>query len=241
MGNELFSPQSLDVTLVKNENLKNRINQYNENPNRCLYCGKAILASYDKKLSQIKNKKFCNNSCSAKYNNSNRKYTGTGSKNVPSIIDNFSDEQLIEIYNSSNSIVEFKKKLGYKKSSKISNKIKNRLLNIGIDINNIVGHKSFDYTDGLTKEELFNSKSWQSARGIIQKRARLIYSNSDKPKSCIICGYSKHFEVAHIKAVSLFDSDSLISEINDISNLIALCPNHHWEYDNDNLDISLYL
>jgi predicted restriction endonuclease len=48
-------------------------------------------------------------------------------------------------------------------------------------------------------------------------------------------------EVAHIKAVSNFSEDSLISEINDISNLIGLCPNHHWEYDNGLLDISKYI
>lgn len=45
-------------------------------------------------------------------------------------------------------------------------------------------------------------------------------------------GYDKHIEIAHIKAVSDFSDDSLISEINDKNNLVALCPNHHWEFDN---------
>lgn len=39
-------------------------------------------------------------------------------------------------------------------------------------------------------------------------------------------------EIAHIKAVSEFEESSTIAEINSIDNLIALCPNHHWEYDN---------
>ena len=47
--------------------------------------------------------------------------------------------------------------------------------------------------------------------------------------------------MAHIKAVSDFNDDTLISEINDIDNLIALCPNHHWEYDNTDFDITSYL
>ena len=34
--------------------------------------------------------------------------------------------------------------------------------------------------------------------------------------------------------MSSFNSDALISEINSIDNLIALCPTHHWEFDNDN-------
>lgn len=57
----------------------------------------------------------------------------------------------------------------------------------------------------------------------------------------MICGYDKHFEVAHIKAVSSFDNESKVKDINDIENLIALCPNHHWEYDNSDLTIEKLL
>ena len=57
----------------------------------------------------------------------------------------------------------------------------------------------------------------------------------------MVCGYDKTYEVAHIKAVSEFSDDALISEINDINNLIALCPNHHWEFDHLQLDISEYI
>ena len=35
--------------------------------------------------------------------------------------------------------------------------------------------------------------------------------------------------------MSDFSDDAKISEINDIRNLIALCPNHHWEFDNGKL------
>lgn len=93
-----------------------------------------------------------------------------------------------------------------------------------------------------TKGELyFDRANWQSARSAIQKYARIVYMNSDKPKKCAICGYDKHFEVVHIKSVSSFSDDTLISEINDIENLVALCPNHHWEYDNTNFDINTYI
>ena len=50
--------------------------------------------------------------------------------------------------------------------------------------------------------------------------------------SCAICGYNKHIEIAHIKSVSSFNDEATIGEINSIDNLIALCPTHHWEYDN---------
>ena len=49
---------------------------------------------------------------------------------------------------------------------------------------------------------------------------------------CCKCGYDKHFEVAHIKPISEFSKDTLITIVNDPSNLIPLCPNCHWEFDN---------
>ena len=89
-----------------------------------------------------------------------------------------------------------------------------------------------------TKGELFNNrKNWQSARSAIQKNARNVFKSKNKELKCYICGYDKHVEIAHIKPVSEFDDNTTIAEINDIDNLIALCPNHHWEYDNKLLNI----
>lgn len=50
-------------------------------------------------------------------------------------------------------------------------------------------------------------------------------------KGCAKCGYSKHVEICHIKSLSEFPDDATIGEINNISNLIQLCPNCHWEFD----------
>ena len=47
------------------------IDEYNQNPNFCKNCGKPIIAKYDDILANIKQKKFCNNSCSASFNNAN--------------------------------------------------------------------------------------------------------------------------------------------------------------------------
>lgn len=51
------------------------------------------------------------------------------------------------------------------------------------------------------------------------------------PQVCCNCGYDKHVQAAHKKAIILFDPSSLISEINSPDNLMWLCPNCHWEYD----------
>ena len=39
-------------------------------------------------------------------------------------------------------------------------------------------------------------------------------------------------EVCHIKPIRQFSEDTLLSVINDKTNLLLLCPNCHWEYDN---------
>lgn len=66
----------------------------------------------------------------------------------------------------------------------------------------------------------------------IRRLARQVYERSNLPKCCQICGYDKHYEIHHKKSISLFSSDTPVSQINDIGNLQALCPNHHWEIEN---------
>ena len=72
----------------------------------------------------------------------------------------------------------------------------------------------------------------------IRSLARRIYAKSDRPKKCLICGYDKHYEVCHVRPINDFGETDTISTINNIDNLVALCPNHHWELDN-NLLVSL--
>ena len=128
------------------------------------------------------------------------------------------------------------KALGY--GNNINNnvriKIKERLQKMGLPL--YEGKKDIA---SLTKKELFQSRnSYQSARSAIVKNAQAVYSKSKKPRYCAICGYDKHYEIAHIKAVADFENDTSIAEINNENNLIALCPNHHWEYDNGILDLA---
>jgi hypothetical protein len=51
-------------------------------------------------------------------------------------------------------------------------------------------------------------------------------------KPCAACGYNKHVELCHIKAMASFTEDSLIKEVNNKDNIVQLCPNCHWEFDN---------
>jgi 5-methylcytosine-specific restriction endonuclease McrA len=92
------------------------------------------------------------------------------------------------------------------------------------------------YTKNPTKGELVteyikrNHRS--SAYSYIRWHARAVVMKSDKQKTCCRCGYNKHTEVCHIKSIQSFNDNSTLEQINHPDNLMLLCPNCHWEYDN---------
>lgn len=55
---------------------------------------------------------------------------------------------------------------------------------------------------------------------------------------CQVCGYSAHVELAHIKPISSFDILTTLGEVNHPSNILVLCPNHHWEFDSGLLSLT---
>jgi len=65
---------------------------------------------------------------------------------------------------------------------------------------------------------------------------RLAFEAIEQP-SCSICGYSTFVEVCHIKPISSFADDALIQDVNSLTNLTFLCPNHHKEFDKALTDI----
>ena len=80
-------------------------------------------------------------------------------------------------------------------------------------------------------KELYRHKSTMAVAAKIRGYGKTIYENSNKPKYCVTCGYNKHYEVCHIKSVSSFPDDTTMLVIHALDNLIALCPNCHWEFD----------
>lgn len=70
-----------------------------------------------------------------------------------------------------------------------------------------------------------------SAYAYVRQHARTI-AKQLKFNQCKNCGYNKHIEVCHIKPINSFSKDTILYEINNVSNIIPLCPNCHWEFDN---------
>jgi hypothetical protein len=65
---------------------------------------------------------------------------------------------------------------------------------------------------------------------LIRTHARRLYKEELK-SGCEKCGYDKHVELCHINAISSFNKQVTIAEVNQRDNIMFLCPNCHWEHD----------
>ncbi len=83
--------------------------------------------------------------------------------------------------------------------------------------------------DMSLQEAMYTKHGPASASALVRSRARSVAR--DLERVCANCGYTKHVEVCHIKPISSFSLDTKLSVINDMSNLVLLCPNCHWEFD----------
>jgi hypothetical protein len=80
---------------------------------------------------------------------------------------------------------------------------------------------------------LSNQKKSEVKHASIRNHARRIAKKHGLVSKCanLDCGYTQHVQACHRKPVADFGPDSLLSEINDPSNLVGLCAMCHWEYD----------
>lgn len=170
---------------------------------KCKNCGKEfkILKSVYKKS---KNKHFfCTRSCSAYYNNAQRK------RKFENTI--WLGKRKNRGYNNCpicGKIKYYKSEMCFECRNKEKRKIKERTLGSYID-----GYK---YLSTRCNE--------------IRVDARRTIEESKREKVCAYChnhDFDKILEVHHIKPILDFDRSATIAEINDESNLVWLCPNHH--------------
>lgn len=54
---------------------------------------------------------------------------------------------------------------------------------------------------------------------------------NDLPKRCQLCGYDTHVELCHVRGIATFPLTTTLNEVNDSTNIVVLCRNHHWELD----------
>lgn len=92
-----------------------------------------------------------------------------------------------------------------------------------------------------TLQDLKNKYNLNQYHAKIRGWSRATYLKSQRATKCAYCNYTLHVDICHIKDIKLFTMDSKISEVNNIDNLIALCKNHHWEFDNNQLSLEQIL
>jgi len=207
--------QQSNGAIAKNKKIRElSLANYYACPNFCAFCKKRIEISESDIPSQIKLKKYCNHKCYS-------------ADKIGRKIERYRRSSKELICNNCNENFAVKKRSLYRFEAKL----------FCDDCRHI--SKSSLYK--LTKAELFaKNKNWQSARSSVGKHATSVFKRMKSPLLCFICGYSNHVEIAHIKSVSSFSDNTLISEINACSNLVALCPNHYWEFDNNYFSIPIF-
>jgi hypothetical protein len=188
---------------------------YNDNPSRCKGCAKPIALKEDEKIQRAQRRRYCGPAC--------RDLTRSTSSTFPAQITG-----MCAICGT-----EFQ----YTKKHRDSYVRRFCSLTCGrTSATRAVGKQLL--SDDRTKGDLFaSSKSWQSARTTIRRHAAIVIVRDVAEKKCKVCGYANHVEIAHIRAVSDFSDEATLGQINSPNNLIYLCPNHHWEYDNGQIQL----
>jgi predicted restriction endonuclease len=102
-------------------------------------------------------------------------------------------------------------------------------------------HSFTNSIDNLTlKEAVYKNQqpanNYARIRGNARRLAKQFTKKCNLKYVCLICGYDKFVHVCHIKDIKDFQETTTIREINALSNLTLLCPNHHKELDTNILD-----
>lgn len=84
--------------------------------------------------------------------------------------------------------------------------------------------------DVTLSEAIYTKHHRSSAFALVRTRARTVMGKAGVTQYQN-CKYSKHVEVCHKRSIASYPLTTKLSEINSIDNLMALCPNCHWEYD----------
>lgn len=226
-------------------NRRKALENYYENPNVCQHCGITILVGIKQKVANTRRQKFCSRSCAAKFNNlgTDRWREKRRTLGKPEIC-----QVRISKYMTGDPCGKCERckadiqyisppSTGGKRYRKKQYCDTCRLEVLAENGRAHMGNHLADLENMTRKQVRESTPTYQAHRTAIRKHAVRIYTTSGKPLICAVCGFPHHAQVCHKRAVSDFPDDALIKEINDINNLVALCPNHHWMLDNGLLKI----
>jgi hypothetical protein len=199
------------MAIYQKQQAQARKEEYDKNPNLCAECQDPIYSAPHEKLRYTKRKKCCSRRCAGVCANRKRgNHVGTS-----------------EDYQMNSSV-----KMKWCKECKIIRVPFTRQYCAQCNENRKFARQKYLAFGERTKEELRNrAKGYPEYRASIQWHARKVFYQEYSGPVCLICTYSLHVHVAHIQSVSEFADQTKLTEINAADNLVALCPNHHWEFD----------
>lgn len=184
------------------------LDRYYENPNRCVQCLEIIPVPAGVRVSVIKQKKFCNHSCSAAYTN-----RSPDRRKPP----------MLKCQRCGKEETSFKTPDG---------RYTQRRFCVACSPIQATESRGRMVLAGISKGALFaGRKNWQSARSFIARHAQEVLQSIGRLKRCALCPYDKHVDVCHRRPVADFPNEATIEQINHPDNLVYLCKVHHWEFD----------
>jgi len=198
------------------KNREKALTRYYTNPSVCEFCHSIIEVRNNEKPADARRRKFCNHTCAAKYTNVRR-----GRKLKYDVCQKCGA------------------KLPKIKSSSGKGYLKRRYCELCLPIvqrQNVQKrhpNRLPDLIETMTLREVRKIKGRAATRTSITKHAKLVYEASNKPKHCILCNFLPVYQLCHKTPVASFPKDTLISEVNNLDNLVALCPNHHILFDTE--------
>jgi hypothetical protein len=221
---------------------------YYANPNCCKHCGKVIEVPPGKKPGDIRQKKFCNHSCAARFNNQGVDRWGEArvfKQRVRRTIDR-SDKVCICESCGSEIAVKTRKRLDGTSYWYQRQYCDDCLVDVRRQSHKTRAEKNgytsyFDKIEvGLTfggLKDLFKDKGYYWFRSIISGHARRVIKANKREFKCEICGFDIQVDVCHRKDVAKFKPEDKILDINSNNNLVVLCPNHHIMFDKNIITI----
>lgn len=203
-------------------------------PISCFFCTQEFEISKNRlqsKISKNHSHLFCSNSCHAKYKSD---------KNSTSLQCDQCNCTIVKI----NSSISRKNFCSKSCATKFNNKLYPKRKMSGTCLSceaTISGSRKYcSKCFKLEKRNDWDSMTMQYMKdrygvnrySIIRTLARKAYKDSGGARECLQCKYKTHIEICHITPIASFDADATLYIVNNLSNLVALCPNHHWELDN---------
>jgi len=196
-----------------------------KNNSSCTVCAKMFHRTKSE-ISKSKSQNiFCSSSCAAKFNNKGLQRNPPKTKTCSLCLQTFTKNK-IKIRSKYCEACCTKPKPKPKFRNNEFNILKDKDIKLKITTqkrNNPTIKECLEHISIIGKHP-----SWKSS----YVRAHNNSINKDLKKlPCQKCGYSKHIELCHIKAVSSFGEEAYINDINSPDNILVLCRNCHWEFD----------